>query len=392
MSQDHVEMMDHHHYRPSFQWLSFAYQDLTEIPYDAVLAQSASLEVLDLSYNLLHQSPALLGKLEKLSTLILDSNNFTSHVKFPFMPSITTVYINKNNISNLPVFVEEVRQKFPRIRILSMMNNKAAPSYFNGGTLTQYVDYRLYVISQIPRLEILDDTEVVEAERTQARRTYRVFSAAEPGRRTTLVSISISISISINIMNRSTCDSLDVPPLTPTSSEVFSQALTASFSGFHLYRHRNHVPHDPSLWSEAQVNHWLDWCQAEFGLPVQGLASGLRGLHGGQLCGLDRSSFLDLTSDCTAGEILWEHLDTMRRESECDSMVSPSITSTSFYSQEPYDTESFYHPSFHTLQSVSLHYGGQTEDQTSSSAVVHHHHHHHHHTGNEEQILRRQRK
>lgn len=27
-------------------------------------------------------------------------------------------------------------------RILSMMNNEAAPSYFNGGSLTQYMDYR----------------------------------------------------------------------------------------------------------------------------------------------------------------------------------------------------------------------------------------------------------
>lgn len=27
-------------------------------------------------------------------------------------------------------------------RILSMMNNEAAPSYFNGGSLTQYIDYR----------------------------------------------------------------------------------------------------------------------------------------------------------------------------------------------------------------------------------------------------------
>ncbi|KAG7251990.1 hypothetical protein CRUP_018075, partial [Coryphaenoides rupestris] len=35
-------------------------------------------------------------------------------------------------------------------------------------------------------------------------------------------------------------DTLEVPPLTPTSKEVLSQA-----------------------W---EVNHWLDWCQAEFGL------------------------------------------------------------------------------------------------------------------------------
>lgn len=68
---------------------------------------------------------------------------------------------------------------------------------------------------------------------------------------------------------------------------------------------------DPTLWSQWEVNYWLDWCQAEFGLHC--LASDLRGLQGGDLCGLDREAFLGLMSDCTAGEILWEHLDHIRR-------------------------------------------------------------------------------
>lgn len=59
------------------------------------------------------------------------------------------------------------------------------------------------------------------------------------------------------------------------------------------------------------MNYWLDWCQAEFGL--HSLGSDLRGMHGGELCGLDRDTFLGLMSDCTAGEILWEHLEDMRR-------------------------------------------------------------------------------
>ncbi|XP_005754204.1 leucine-rich repeat-containing protein 72 [Pundamilia nyererei] len=166
-----------------FQWLSFAYQSLTEIPYETILTQTDSLQVLDLSYNLLDENPALLGRLEKLSTLILDCNNYTSHVKFPYMPSVTTVCINKNKINNLPVFVEEIWRKFPNIKILSMMNNEAAPSYFNGGSLTQHTDYRLYVISQLPGLEILDDTEVLEKERAQARKTYRLQQSGHSSRK-----------------------------------------------------------------------------------------------------------------------------------------------------------------------------------------------------------------
>uniref|UniRef100_A0A3P9M4X6 V-ets avian erythroblastosis virus E26 oncogene homolog 2 n=1 Tax=Oryzias latipes TaxID=8090 RepID=A0A3P9M4X6_ORYLA len=101
-------------------------------------------------------------------------------------------------------------------------------------------------------------------------------------------------------------DSLDVPPLTPTSKEVLSRAMKASFAGF-----AQEIIDYPMLWTEWEVNHWLDWCQAEFGL--QNLGSDLRGLQGGQLCALNREAFLSLMSDGTAGEILWEHLDTMRR-------------------------------------------------------------------------------
>lgn len=56
--------MEHHtsgqpSHATSFQWLSFAYQGLTEIPYEMILTQTDTLEVLDLSYNLLEEYPSL---------------------------------------------------------------------------------------------------------------------------------------------------------------------------------------------------------------------------------------------------------------------------------------------------------------------------------------------
>ncbi|XP_073330757.1 protein C-ets-1-like [Pagrus major] len=126
-------------------------------------------------------------------------------------------------------------------------------------------------------------------------------------------------------------DTLEVPPLTPTSKEVLSQAVRASFAGFAQERLNHHFPQDPTLWSEWEVNYWLDWCQAEFGL--HGLGSDLRGLQGGELCGLDREAFLGLMSDRTAGEILWEHLEDMRRENEYDCTSSLSTCTVSPYCQ-----------------------------------------------------------
>nr|XP_046237579.1 transforming protein p54/c-ets-1-like [Scatophagus argus] len=135
-------------------------------------------------------------------------------------------------------------------------------------------------------------------------------------------------------------DTLEVPPLTPTSKEVLSQAVKASFAGFAQERINHHIPRDPTLWSEWEVNYWLDWCQAEFGLHC--LGSDLRGLHGGELCGLDREAFLGLMSDCTAAEILWEHLEDMKRENYSD------------YIQEHSDRHG-YHVQYHPTERTDLH-------------------------------------
>lgn len=58
------------------------------------------------------------------------------------------------------------------------------------------------------------------------------------------------------------------------------------------------------------MNHWLDWCQREFGLHC--LGSELKGLDGAELLSLNREAFQGLIPDCTAQEILWEHLEDMR--------------------------------------------------------------------------------
>ncbi|KAM4564938.1 protein c-ets-2-A-like [Fundulus diaphanus] len=173
-------------------------------------------------------------------------------------------------------------------------------------------------------------------------------------------------------------DSLEVPPLTPTSKEILSQAVNASFSGFAQEIINHQFPQDPILWSEWEVNHWLDWCQAEFGLHC--LGSDLRGLQGSELCGLDRETFLGMMSDYTAGEILWEHLETMRGENEdncstsltsckgpCYFQLQPHRENYSDYIKDHSDKQNsqiHYHAAenthLHTLESVSAQHEGYT--------------------------------
>ncbi|XP_063970421.1 leucine-rich melanocyte differentiation-associated protein-like [Lytechinus pictus] len=152
--------------------LNLAYQDMKELPDNIILHYSKTTFVLDLSHNKFSELRTL-ESFDNIHTLILDNNEIKSHTKFPPMPCLHTLWVNRNNITNLTTFVETLAQNFPKLKFLSMMNNPAAPSFFNGGTFQQFQDYRQYVISQLPVLETLDDQPVTWDERQEAERIYK---------------------------------------------------------------------------------------------------------------------------------------------------------------------------------------------------------------------------
>lgn len=130
-----------------------------------------TIEYLDLTENNLDDLRFLID-LPNLRTLIVDKNRINSNVKLPRLDLLHTIWINHNQIANLSVFIQTLATQCPQLRYLSMMNNPAAPSFFNGGSYKQYVDYRHYVISQLPRLIMLDDRQVSLEERQEAERIY----------------------------------------------------------------------------------------------------------------------------------------------------------------------------------------------------------------------------
>lgn len=162
---------------------SLAYQGLTEIPVQ-LIKEGSEIEELDLTNNKISDLRFLID-FPNLTTLILDHNGINSQVKLPKMPCLHTLWVNHNKISNLGTFISTLSKNCPKMKILSMMNNEAAPSYFNGGTYQQFMDYRYYVISQLPRLEILDDKKIEPNEREEAVRIYRR-SVSKPKRKTSL--------------------------------------------------------------------------------------------------------------------------------------------------------------------------------------------------------------
>ncbi|CAG5129484.1 unnamed protein product [Candidula unifasciata] len=140
--------------------VSLAYLELTDLPPDVKYSYGDCLVELDLSHNKITDLK-FLADLPRIQSLVLDSNQITSHVKIPLCRNLQTC-----------LFINTLAKSCPSLRILSMMNNEAAPSFFNGGTFSQYMDYRYFVISSLPKLEVLDYSNISQEERNQAKRLY----------------------------------------------------------------------------------------------------------------------------------------------------------------------------------------------------------------------------
>jgi Leucine-rich repeat (LRR) protein len=78
----------------------------------------------------------------KLKILIADHNALPSSVQLPSLPSLETLWVNYNRITNLSLFMTHLAAKVPGLRHLSLLGNNAEPSSINHGTLEQYKDYR----------------------------------------------------------------------------------------------------------------------------------------------------------------------------------------------------------------------------------------------------------
>ena len=121
--------------------LSLAYRDLSTIPEKILAKYAKNVVELDLTGNQLTDLRCL-AEFVNLRILVLDNNGVTDKYRFSKMPRLETLWLNNNAIKNLAIFVEHLSSALPCLKHISMMNNEAAPSYFNGGRKSEYNDYR----------------------------------------------------------------------------------------------------------------------------------------------------------------------------------------------------------------------------------------------------------
>ncbi|KAG8230293.1 hypothetical protein J437_LFUL010196 [Ladona fulva] len=151
--------------------LSLAYENLEDLPYNLIECFAGFAKTLDLSHNRF-MNVDFLSRFTGLTAIILDHNLISSNTVFPYLPNVTLVWLNHNKIKQLHPFIRKLRTSFPELRYLSLMGNEAAPSYLNGGSVYEYFQYRLFVISWFPHLIHLDDCVVTNEQREEAKRLY----------------------------------------------------------------------------------------------------------------------------------------------------------------------------------------------------------------------------
>ncbi|KAG2394109.1 hypothetical protein C9374_003873 [Naegleria lovaniensis] len=155
---------------------SLAFKQLRDVPSQMVFQALAPKVIeLDLSHNNLTDVSENVNCLENLTSLVLDHNRIHSGSTFNGgkpMPKITLLWVNSNKIKDLKQFLEKVAIHFPNLKIFSMLKNEACPNFFTGGSAEQYEQYRLFVVSRLPNLQVLDSSTVTKSEREIAKKMY----------------------------------------------------------------------------------------------------------------------------------------------------------------------------------------------------------------------------
>lgn len=132
--------------------------------------------------NCVCRPPGNLGAFTRVSDLILDANGLEGVDAFPRMDTVTTLWFNKNRVSDLADFMDGVAAKFPNLRYLCFMGNPASPPLVcsSEAEVQATKRYRLYVVYRLPALTMLDSTPVTAEERAEAAKVGQFLAVRKP--------------------------------------------------------------------------------------------------------------------------------------------------------------------------------------------------------------------
>ncbi|NXC55060.1 GABPA protein, partial [Aleadryas rufinucha] len=108
-----------------------------------------------------------------------------------------------------------------------------------------------------------------------------------------------------------------------TISDETSEQVTrwaAALEGYRKEQERLGIPYDPVQWSTDQVLHWVVWVMKEFSMTDIDLNA--LSIPGRELCNLSQEDFFQRVP---RGEILWSHLELLRKCMAYFSIIPASV-------------------------------------------------------------------
>ncbi|XP_056148369.1 leucine-rich melanocyte differentiation-associated protein [Lampris incognitus] len=124
---------------------------------------------LDLSFNQL-RSLAGLKVFTGLEELVVDNNLLGNDLRLPRLPSLHTLTLNKNQLTDIEALLEHLADVTPALEYLSLLGNEACPNQLVSPDKDEddYQRYRYFVLHKLPHLKFLDTRKVTVREVMEA--------------------------------------------------------------------------------------------------------------------------------------------------------------------------------------------------------------------------------
>ncbi|KAM9365600.1 leucine-rich melanocyte differentiation-associated protein [Pholidichthys leucotaenia] len=136
---------------------------------------------LDVSFNQL-RSLAGLKMFTELEELIVDNNLLGNDFQLPRLPSLHTLTLNKNQLTDIEALLEHLADVTPSLEYLSLLGNEACPNQLVSPDKDEddYQRYRYFVLYKLPHLKFLDTRKVAKKEVMEAKARGAFMKVVKP--------------------------------------------------------------------------------------------------------------------------------------------------------------------------------------------------------------------
>ncbi|XP_037321339.1 leucine-rich melanocyte differentiation-associated protein [Pungitius pungitius] len=161
--------------------ISYIGHDGTDIPEFLGDTYGQFARRLDLSFNLL-RSLAGLETFTVLEELIVDNNLLGNDLRLPRLPSLHTLTLNKNKLTDIEDLLEHLADVTPSLVYLSLLGNEACPNQLVSPDKDEddYQRYRYFVLHKLPQLKFLDTRKVTQKEMMEAQARGAFMKVVKP--------------------------------------------------------------------------------------------------------------------------------------------------------------------------------------------------------------------